>query len=237
VSISGNLSRNVSEFDIGDETIRNERDSESLRSTVVKSIGGQWAIGGSGFVSGSSFSNSKRIIEAGPAIEYNIFPYSQSTRKYFTVQYGIKMSHRRYDELTIFALDEEKVLRHSLDVTLSLNQKWGSVSISSDVSHMLTNFERSLTDSYNLGLFGSMNVRLFRGFSLNAFASYNRIRDQIDLPGQAATREEILLQSQRLPTGYSYQINMGITYRFGSLFNNVVNPRMGGGGGGPIIFF
>ena len=237
VSLSGNLSRNDSEFDLGNEVVKNEQSSERLSANMVKSIGGQWAVGGSGFVSGSSFSNSKRIIEFGPAIEYNIFPYSQSTRKYFTVQYGVKMSHRLYDELTIFALDEEKILRHSLDVTLSLNQKWGSVSVSGDISHLLTNFERSLTDSYNLGLFGSMNVRLFRGFSLNAFASYNRIRDQIDLPGDAATPEEILLQSQRLPTGYSYQVNLGITYRFGSLFNNVVNPRMGGGGGGPIIFF
>ena len=237
VSVSGNMSRNDSEFDLGDEIVKNEQSSERLSANLVKSVGGQWAVGGSGFVSGSSFSNSKRIIEFGPALEYNIFPYSQSTRKYFTVQYGIKMSHRLYDELTIFALDEEKILRHSVDVTLSLNQKWGSVSVSGDVSHMLTNFERSLTDSYNLGLFGSMNVRLFRGLSLNAFASYNRIRDQIDLPGDAATPEEILLQSQRLPTGYSYQVNLGITYRFGSLFNNVVNPRMGGGGGGPIIFF
>jgi len=237
VSISGSLSQNVSEFEIEDETIRNERDSESLRSSIVKSIGRQWAIGGSGFVSGSSYSNSKRIVEAGPAIEYNVFPYTQSTRKYLTVQYGVKLGHRQYDELTIFALDEETILRHSLEVTLSLNQKWGSVSISSDVSHMLTNFERSLTDSYNLGLFGSMNVRLFRGLSFNAFASYNRIRDQIDLPGQAASREEILLQSQRLPTGYSYHVNLGITYRFGSLFNNVVNPRMGGGGSGTIIMF
>jgi hypothetical protein len=100
---------------------------------------------------------------------------------------------------------------------------------------MLTNFDRSLTDSYNLGVFGSARVRLFRGLSFNTFASYNRIRDQIDLPAEGATKEEILLQSTQLPTGYSYHINFGFTYRFGSIFNNVVNPRMGGGGGDMII--
>jgi hypothetical protein len=78
-------------------------------------------------------------------------------------------------------------------------------------------------------------VRLFRGLSFNTFASYNRIRDQIDLPGNAATKEEILLRSVQLPTGYSYNVNFGFTYRFGSIFNNVVNPRMGGGGGGGMI--
>ncbi len=38
----------------------------------------------------------------------------------------------------------------------------------------------------------------------------------------------MLLHVQQLPTGYSYYANFGITYRFGSIFNNVVNPRFGG---------
>jgi len=188
-------------------------------------------------VSGSSFSNTKLRMEIGPAIEYDFFPYSQSTRKFLTIQYGVELARRNYDELTIFALKEETILRHNLDLSLSLNQKWGSVSVSADVSHLLTNFERSLTDSYNIGLFANTNFRLYKGLSIRAFASYHRIRDQLDLPGNAATREEILLQSIRLPTGYSYQANFGLTYRFGSIFNNVVNPRMGGGGGQTIIFF
>ena len=107
--------------------------------------------------------------------------------------------------------------------------------MSTDVNHMLTNFELSLTDSYNMGVFASANFRLFRGLSLRGFASYNRIRDQIDLPSTEATKDEILLRSVQLPTGYSYFFNFGLTYRFGSIFNNVVNPRMGGGGS--VIFF
>ncbi len=101
---------------------------------------------------------------------------------------------------------------------------------------MLTNFDRSLTEFYNLGLFGSANVRLFRGFSFNTFASYNRIRDQLDLPSDEATKDEILLRSVQLPTGFSYFVNFGFTYRFGSIFNKVVNPCMGGGGGRTIFF-
>lgn len=219
---------NISKFEIGDETIRNEQSSESFATSVVHSIGEHWAIGAAGNMSGSSVSNAKRIIGGGPAIEYNFFPYSQSTRKYLTVQYDVMWSHRRYDELTIFALEEENVLSHALDVTLSLNQKWGSVSFSADLNHLLTNFDRQMTDLYRLGFYTNLDVRLFRGFSLTAYGSHSRIRDQIDLPGQAATREEILLQSKRLPSKYSYSGNLGITYRFGSVFNNVVNPRLRG---------
>lgn len=237
VRFSGNINDSRSEFDTGDDTIVSTTHSESLFGQVVKSIGEQWAVGGTARVSASSFSNTALEVEFGPAIEYDFFPYSESTRRLLTAQYGLMLEQRSYDELTIFALEDETVLRHFLELSLSLSQKWGSVSVSSDLSHMITNFDRSLLESYNLGFFGNAQVRLFRGFSFNTFASYNRIRDQIDLPAGAATREEILLRSVQLPTGYSFFVNFGFTYRFGSIFNNVVNPRMGGGGGGSVIFF
>lgn len=88
--------------------------------SVVKSIGTKWAVGGTSFVSGSSFQNAKLQMEIGPAIEYDFFPYSESTRKFLTVQYGIKLVRRQYEKLTIFALNEETILRHSLDISLSL---------------------------------------------------------------------------------------------------------------------
>jgi hypothetical protein len=37
--------------------------------------------------------------------------------------------------------------------------------------------------------------------------------------------EEVLLRLQQLATGYSYFMHFGVNYRFGSIFNNVVNPR------------
>ena len=32
-------------------------------------------------------------------------------------------------------------------------------------------------------------------------------------------------------TGYQYFFNFGVSYSFGSILNNIVNPRFGGGGG------
>ena len=41
------------------------------------------------------------------------------------------------------------------------------------------------------------------------------------------TREEVLLRQSQLATTYRAFIYMGISYTFGSVLNNVVNPRFG----------
>jgi hypothetical protein len=75
---------------------------------------------------------------------------------------------------------------------------------------------------------GRIDVRLFRGFSLNVNGNASRVRDQIYLPKGAATDEEILLRLRRLQSGYRYGLSVGFNYQFGSIFNNVVNPRFEG---------
>jgi hypothetical protein len=41
---------------------------------------------------------------------------------------------------------------------------------------------------------------------------------------------------QQLATRYSYFTSFGLTYTFGSIYNNVVNPRFGNNGGGGMSF-
>jgi hypothetical protein len=77
-------------------------------------------------------------------------------------------------------------------------------------------------------LYGGTSVRLFKGFSFNVSGGYNRIRDQIGLRKDDATTEEVLLRLKQRATGYSYNMNFGISYSFGSIFNSVVNPRFNG---------
>ena len=92
---------------------------------------------------------------------------------------------------------------------------------------------------YQVGINGAISVRLFRGFMVNVFGGYARIRDQLFLSAQGASREDILLRQRQLETSYSYFTQFGFSYRFGSILNNVVNPRFGGGGGGfggPFFF-
>jgi hypothetical protein len=82
-----------------------------------------------------------------------------------------------------------------------------------------------------------LNLRLFRGLSLNVNGFYSRIHDQLNLPRGEATDDEILLRRIQLATDYQYFTSFGITYTFGSIYSNIVNPRMQGSTGGGMIMF
>ena len=85
------------------------------------------------------------------------------------------------------------------------------------------------TPAFNrLSLDGSLNIRLFKGFTVNANAGFSRIRDQFYLEKSDASEEEILLRLRQIATGHRYSFSTGFTYSFGSLSNATVNPRFGG---------
>ena len=143
-----------------------------------------------------------------------------------TFQYTVGHNVHHYREETIFGKLREQLFDHRAEVGLSLRQPWGSAFSSVNLTQYLNDPKK-----YSLGVFGGTNVRLFKGFSFNVFGEYSRTRDQIYLPKGTATTEDILLRQRQLFTGYQYFFNFGINYSFGSIFNNIVNPRFGGGGG------
>ena len=73
--------------------------------------------------------------------------------------------------------------------------------------------------------------RVTRGLRLNFDLGYTKFRDQINLKKGTATPQEVLLRLRQLRTGYSYFGSVGLSYTFGSVFSNVVNPRFGQGSG------
>lgn len=81
--------------------------------------------------------------------------------------------------------------------------------------------------SHSVSVFGELNWRLVRGFSVRTSGNYSRNRDQRNLPRVTATDEEILLQISQLRSGYNYFVSFGFSYSFGATTNNVVNPRFG----------
>jgi hypothetical protein len=93
---------------------------------------------------------------------------------------------------------------------------------SANISQHLNNRSR-----YRISLYGNTDIRLFKGFSFNIFTQYDKIADQIGLRKEEATTEEVLLRLQQRATGYSYFLNFGFSYSFGSIFNSTVNPRFG----------
>ena len=117
-------------------------------------------------------------------------------------------------------------------MALSLRERWGTVSLSLNGSEYLYDLRK-----YDAGLYGGISLQLVRGLSIGASGSYSQVHDQLYLPAAGASPEEILVRQRQLATQYTYYVYYGITYTFGSIFNNVVNPRFGVSGGGSTSCF
>lgn len=92
-------------------------------------------------------------------------------------------------------------------------------------------------EKWEMVLEGTVNLRLFRGFSFNVGGNYRLIENQIGLRRRGLTDEEILTVRRELATYSSYRLNFGITLDFGSIFNNVVNSRFSRDVRVPLFFF
>ncbi|HXG55455.1 MAG TPA: hypothetical protein VNJ03_08775 [Vicinamibacterales bacterium] len=225
-------SYNSNQFELSEiQTFKSISRGSEASAQVVKSLTSHWSAGIVGSASKSTFLNYDFRSRVAPGIEYNIFPYAQSTRRMLTAQYTLGFNRFDYTEITIFGKKAEQLLDHKLGTSLSLRQPWGTVSTTVDFTQYL-----SKPDKYRLSAFGAANVRLFKGFSFNMFGQAARTRDQINLRRGTASPEEILVRQRQLASGFSYFMNFGISYSFGSIFNNIVNPRFGGGGGDFFFF-
>ena len=233
LSFSTNGNYRESTFDLSEtDTFTSVSRNVNIDAQVVKSLTPHWSAALLANAQKSTFLNYNLRTRVAPGVEYDIFPYAQSTRRALTLQYSVGVVANDYLEETILGKTKETLVDHRLGTALSLRQPWGTVSASVDVSQYLTK-----PDKYNVAAFGAADIRLFKGFSFNVFTNVARTRDQIYLRRDGATAEEILVRQVQLATSYRYGVNFGITYSFGSIFNNVVNPRFGGGGGDSFFFF
>ncbi len=213
--------------ELSDRTVTSTRESGSIYFFLAKSLGDHWSAGGTTSASTSSSRNTKLSSEFGPKVEYNIFPYSESSERQFRIQYEITGHYVEYEELTVFGKLEENLLRHQLEVRLDFRQPWGSANARLEVSQYLTDFEKSMTDFYSVELGGSINVRLIRGLSVSFRGSIQSVHDQLYIAAGEQSDDDILLGNVNLPTSFEYQFRVGLNYSFGSIYNNVVNPRFG----------
>lgn len=229
-------SRNSSKFVFEDSTGTTEFSDKtatySAETFVAKSLGDHWSAGINLDASQSTRSNIDLTLRTGPSVEYNFFKYSEATRKRLTALYEINVVHSDYAARTIFGKVQEVRIQQSLGVGGQARQPWGDVSGTLTGTAYLDDWSKN-----NVSLFGSMNLRVTKGLDFNLFGSYSRVRDQLNLPAGGASRDEILRQLRELKTSYRYFASFGLTYRFGSIYNNVVNPRFSRRDGEGRFFF
>lgn len=226
-SISVNHSRQ--NFIYEDQTIESTTESLYFSGLLVRSLNDHWSAGIFIGAESSTYQNIKFALSPAPAVEYNLFPYSQSTRRQLRFLYRFGFNSVRYREKTIYDKKSENLWNESLSVTLDLREKWGSISTSLEGSHYFHDFSKN-----RLTLFSILNLRLFKGLSFFAFGGGSRIHDQLSLAKGVASLEEVLLRRKQLETNYNYWFSIGFSFTFGSIYTNVVNPRFGSSGYGGI---
>lgn len=227
IDINTNYSYGKDEFKIEDEIYESITRSKSADLLVVKSINDHWSYGGRAGIMSSSYSNYDLKLSFMPGIEFDIFPYSESTRRQFRFLYTIGYTYNNYTDTTIYNKLSESLYSHSLSGAFEVIQKWGSIDISVSWSNYLRDFSEN-----RLSINSGISWRVLKGLNINMGGSYSFIHNQVSLVKGGATSEEILLRRKELETNYRYFIHFGFSYTFGSIYNNVVNPRFGGGGGG-----
>lgn len=188
--------------------------------SYVKSINNHWSAGGSINVLSFTYSNYDLSINIAPGIEYDLFPYTESTRRLLTFLYKAGVEINNYTEETDRFKMKETVAYHSLAAHMSYIQKWGSISGTLTWSNYFFDW------SYNkLRLYTTTRLRLFKGVQFNIQGQVSLVHDQISLPREGASLEDVLLRRKMQRTTYQYYTSIGLTYTFGSIYNNVVNPR------------
>ncbi len=213
--------------------VKNDQRTYNANALIVRSLSQHWSAGlkaGAGY---SDFLNQDVALRLQPAIEYNVFPWTEQTRRQLTFLYNVGPNYYNYQRTTVFNQDAEARFSQQLTASLVARQQWGSSNVSLDWLNYLHDFNR-----HALTLSGSVDLRIGRGFSLNVGGSAAKINDQIYLPRAGNTEEEILLQRQALQTGFRITTNIGVRYTFGSIYNTIVNQRFSslGASGGRFSF-
>lgn len=203
------------------EDINIEQWRHGLETHLIRSVGDHMGVGLFASYNTATVENLNHGVSVRPAIEYSLFPYAESSRRQVTVSYRAGYEYADYIEETIYEKTEEGLLSHSLNASVQFRQPWGNISSSLTGSSYLHNI-----DYHRVAFNGNVSLRLGRGISLNFGGNYQRINDQLALPRGDASLEDILLQRRQLATSYRTSGNIGLSYSFGSIFSNVVNPRL-----------
>ena len=221
INIRMNGAYNYSNYDYDGFTYISETQSKSGDALIVRSLSEHWSAGMAASVYTSTYSNYDFNGSLSPAIEWDLFPYTSSTSRLFTILYQLTPAYADYTDTTLYDKTSEFLFSQSLTSTVSLIEKWGTVSFSLYGSNYFHDWSKN-----SLYLSGALNLRIVKGLDLNIYGSYGLVHDQLSLPKQGATPEEVLTRQIELSTNFNYYTSVGISYSFGSIYNNVVNARM-----------
>ncbi len=221
VSLRGNGSYSRSEFELNDSsTFVDTRTNWSVTEGVVYSLADHWSVGATSRANSSTRSNQDISVTFQPGIEYSYWSYEESPRRALRASYRAGVQYFDWEEETVFGKTKETRPTQVLELRLFQRQPWGDTFVSLEASSFLDDLAQN-----RLEFDGNLSVRIFRGLRFNFGGGIERIRDQIFLPAEGLSDEEILLRRIQRASTFEFSLRLGLSYQFGSIFNNVVNNR------------
>lgn len=207
-------------IDLTSGTRNVNRDSWNVNSFIAYSLSNHFSIGLFTRANASRTRNILLNMEASPAIEYSVFDYQEFQERRWVFQYRITPSYRNYDRTTVYLKDSEFLFRQVLSQQLRYDQPWGRINMRISASSYLHDLS---LNSFEFD--PSLSIRITRGLFVNLYGNYRIINDQISLPAEDITDTERLLGERQQATSYELRFSFGLSYTFGSIYSNIVNPR------------
>lgn len=215
----GSWSRDERELRDG-ELIVDERTNWSTDLLLAYTLADHWSLGVMAGASASTRRNQRFGADVAAALEYSYYPYQDAPRQSLTARYDFRVQHYDWEEETIYFQTAETRPQHELRLQLFQRQTWGESSLSLSGSQFLHDLAR-----WSVSLSGDLEFRIVRGLNLDVRGDLRFIEDQLFISREGLTDEEILLGRFERPTDMTYGLSVGLSYEFGSIFNNVVNNR------------
>lgn len=192
-----------------------------MRYWVVKSIGEHAGVGLLGEIQNNTVDNFDFNSVSALAFEYNFFPYDMSSRRQLYLSYFAGVDYRNYTDSTIYDIILETLPFEKLQLGYSQKEQWGNVYTTISFQHFFRDFSEN-----NLSLDAGLSLRIWKGLSWEFDVSYSLINDDINISKKEVDPDDILLGLRQLSTSSSFDVSTGISFTFGSMFNNVVNTRL-----------
>jgi hypothetical protein len=197
-----------------------------MNNLFVKSLSDHWSAGLNWKLGSSTRENYQFATEFLPSVEYDIYPYSESTHRQLRILYSLGFQYNNYFDSTIYNKTKEDLYKQVVNIAFQVQKKWGSINLSLLGSNYLHDFSKN-----RLELMAEVSLRIFKGLSLRIDGGVAYINDQLNLRKGDVSEAERLLKLTELATNYRFEGGIELTYTFGSIYNNVVNPRFGNGHG------
>jgi len=225
-------SKGKQKYAYGDQIITADKERIALHGSEVFSINDHWSYGFFGGSSRSIYSNYRFSGYFKTGLEYNFFPYSQSSKHMLTLQWKIGPERYVYFEQTIFGKTDETLIQNNMALSADIVRKWGNVTAS-----ILYNQYLGHPSLRSFNFYTSLQLRLAKGLNFRVSGNYAIRHDQINIAAGGASLEEILLRQKELLSSYNFFVSAGLSYSFGSIYNTIVNPRFEGGSGHVFYVF